>query len=726
VQVRNWFAAAGVAFAMMAGAGTAQGEIPDSLKSACVERTPHPGYSFRYCNDGNATTFGRAPNIGGVRGVRVPAKYDGFEGLPAKALDATSVPGSDPDGFVTLDVNLSLPTGPAPPGGYPLLVFMHGCCAGDRTAYERDSFNAPGEAWHYSNAWFASRGYAVVTYTSRGFRNQNATGGSTGETELDSRLYEINDFQHLAGQVADDPAFNVNSQKVVATGGSYGGGFTWMALTDPKWTSPGGKAMKLAAVAPKYGWTDIIYSLLPNGHHSQYPSDLPATDGSDSTTPFGIPKQSIVSVLYGTGQFGATFPATIDESFRCLFAAEPFETAPECQNPIANILPEFIRDRSAYYQNHWFERIVSDPSYRIPIFNAATFTDPLFTPVENLRMSNRIQALVPGYPIKQYFGDYQHFVQNKAKEWGDLCGADHHVCRFDEYPGGDQNATPAGLYRTGVTTRLNDFIDHYAQPSGNPSEPAPAHDVTAALQICPRNASAQFPADEPGATFTAASFFKLAPHTLRIGIGGTQITTNNPEPNPHATRSDPIANAFLNGLRCPFHTDPAGPGVAVYDSQPLAERATMLGATRVTVDYTASTADGVQLNARLYDVLPDGTQVMVDRGPYRVDSAAGPATFELHGNGWRFEPGHRIRIELTQDDSAYLKTSEVASTIQISGVTLRIPVREQQPPVREDYKNASRFCKADRAFLGEDAFRQKYGTNRNGANAHGKCVSRNN
>ena len=43
-------------------------------------------------------------------------------------------------------------------------------------------------------------------------------------------------------------------------------------------------------------------------------------------------------------------------------------------------------------------------------------------------MSNRLRASCPDYPIQQYFGDYQHFVQNKAKEWGDICGADHHVC----------------------------------------------------------------------------------------------------------------------------------------------------------------------------------------------------------------------------------------------------------------------------------------------------------
>jgi Tol biopolymer transport system component len=40
-------------------------------------------------------------------------------------------------------------------------------------------------------------------------------------------------------------------------------------------------------------------------------------------------------------------------------------------------------------------------------------------------------------------------------------------------------------------------------------------------------------------------------------------------------------------------------------------------------------------------------------------------------------------------------------------------------PKRSDYRTASQFCKAERAFLGNSAFRQKYGS---GANAYGKCV----
>lgn len=60
---------------------------------------------------------------------------------------------------------------------------------------------------------------------------------------------------------------------------------------------------------------------------------------------------------------------------------------------------------------------------------------------------------------------------------------------------------------------------------------------------------------------------------------------------------------------------------------------------------------------------------------------------------------------------------------QRTGVTTAEPVVAYTPdwqplvgPRRADYKNASHFCKAERAFLGEQEFRQKYGN-------HGGCVS---
>jgi hypothetical protein len=613
--------------------------------------------------------------------------------LPEKSPDANLVPGADPDGNIALDVDISVPTVPAPPGGYPLIAFMHGCCSGNKTSWEGTSFDTAGERWHYNNAWFASRGYVVINYTSRGFHNGESNGsrGSTGETQLDSRRYEVNDFQHLAGQVVDDAFFNVNPQEVVVTGGSYGGGFSWMTFTDPIWDSPGGVGMKLAAAAPKYGWTDLVYSRVPTGKHNQLPSLLPPFDGSASTVPIGIPKKSIVAALYDSGKTGippgsahATFSTPIDQAFGCLQSTDPYETNPACAFTISNTLPEFIDDRSAYYQNGFFAQLASDPAYRTPVFNAATFTDPLFPPSENRRMANRLLAAVPNYPIQQYYGDYQHFVQNKAKEWGDMCGADHHVCRFADYPGGDVNATPAGQVRTGATTRLNRFIDHYAQPPGNPSQPAPQFDVTASLQVCPQNSGPGQPADEPGATFTAGSFEGLTFGTLQLDMHGNQTTTNDASPNLHAENAEPIINSIVNGGRCPAESSSssAGPGVAVYTSDALDQSYTMLGATSVTIDYSATTAQGLQLNARLYDVFPDGSSVMVDRGVRRVESASGTLAYQLHSNGWRFPAGHRVRIEIAQDDDPYLRASTVPSTTTISHVTLRIPVREPTGYVR--------------------------------------------
>ena len=70
---------------------------------------------------------------------------------------------------------------------------------------------------------------------------------------------------------------------------------------------------------------------------------------------------------------------------------------------------------------------------------------------------------------------------------------------------------------------------------------------------------------------------------------------------------------------------------------------------------------------------------MVDRGPRRVTAGellAHKVTYELHGNGWRFAAGHRIRIEVAQDDDPYIKASAILSSGALSNVTLEIPVRE--------------------------------------------------
>jgi hypothetical protein len=248
------------------------------------------------------------------------------------------------------------------------------------------------------------------------------------------------------------------------------------------------------------------------------------------------------------------------------------------------------------------------------------------------------------------------------------------VCSVADYPRGDLNADPPTLARLGATTRLDPFLDYYARPPGDPSRSVPARDVTASLQVCPVNASPGFPADEPGQRITAPSFAELAPQNWHLEATGQQTTTNKAAPNSHAASADPIGNFITNGAHCPVETSPAGSGVATYDFPVLRGDTTMIGRGRVTVPHTGSGA-GLQLNARLYDVFPDGRAALVDRGGTVVSSPASVTTFDLNGNAWRFASGHRLRIELAQDDAPYVKASNQASTLTLAGVALDLPVR---------------------------------------------------
>jgi hypothetical protein len=469
------------------------------------------------------------------------------------------------------------------------------------------------------------------------------------------------------------------------TGSSYGAGLSWLALTDPTWNCAAlGRPqlqMRLAASAPKYGWTDLLYSFVPNGTHLR--DQLPPTDPAHASTrdPFGFPRESILDGLYTTGKFGSppngshlTFPPSVDQAVACLQSTDPYEQNPLCTGVLGPLEDGFLADRSAYYQNDFFAGLEAGTVPRVPLFGAGSLTSPLFSQVEQGRMVQRLKSVVSSYPVQEYYGAIGDFTQNKAKEWGDLCGADHHVCTQSDYPNGDLNADPPTLVRLGITTRLNRFVDYFTKPPGDPNAPRPAFDTTAALQICPANASAAFPADEPGELFRAARFGDLASQSLRLDASGAQTTVNAAAPNPHALSADPIANFVNNGGNCPVDSTPAGPGVAVYDLPPLAQDVTMIGRTRVTVPHTGA-GSGIQLNARLYEVLPSGDQVLVDRGGVRVVDPNATNTFDLNGNAWRFRKGDRLRIELAQDDAPYVKRSSEPSTLTLAGVTLQIPVR---------------------------------------------------
>ena len=647
-----------------------------SLKASCRTADALDGrrsnavqIPYRFCDDGLPPVGGRTPNEGVRRAVAVPQRYADYPGLPGRVSPDPDA-GADSKGFIALDTNVALPDPrrhPRPRGGYPLIVLLHGCCGGSKSDWH-GKIDARGEKWHYTDAWFAARGYVVLTYTSRGFVNAGGR-GSTGEAQFGHRAYEVNDLQYLAGLLAEDPFFGVNPERVVVSGSSYGGGVAWLAMTDATWRSPRRRIdMRLAAAAPKYGWTDLTQALVPNGQYRRDQISSPDPNLAVSRSPVGAPKRSVLEEL----STAATWAPEIEESFTCMTAATPVATNPLCGG-LLPLLSSFVEERSAYFQVRYLGRIAEDPDNWIPVFSAGSFSDQLYPLEEHRRMGDLLRSVSPDYPVKEYYGDLGHFTQSKGKEWADLCGDDSHPCLVDNYKRGF-NQSPRRFKRFGVTTRLNRFIDHYARPPGNKRQPRPNLDVTVALQTCSHNTSDDWPLNQPGERFSALSLAAFAQNRWLVELGGgSQSTAADVEPNPHATESDPVVNT-----ECSSHVTPAGTGVATYDSEELAGDITMIGQTRVTATVTGA-ASGVQLNARLYDVFPDGRQVLVDRGAHTLASEAETVELDLHGNGWRFPEGHRARIELAQDDDPYLRRRDDPADLTVTNVRLSMPIREIAP-----------------------------------------------
>jgi predicted acyl esterase len=701
-------------------------ELKDAVDDETAEDTELP---FVKCDDGLPA------GTGGANGIPVPVAYhsslagNDYSGLPRvadpdeiTAKNAMFDLAPDAEGErITLDVDITLPPSAGianeyvqpwkftktPRGGFPVIVLMHGCCSGNKNSWEAPTIDAAGERWHQSNAWYASQGYVVINYTARGFRNANDE-GSSGTTQLDSRSFEINDYQYLVGLLADHdaqrraaglkPIFNVNPRKVATVGGSYGGGFSWLALTDPRWKSPmTGTSIKLAAAAPRYGWTDLVEALIPSGHYFDVDPEtgqtavMPTTPAdAPSRHPIGVEKQSIVSLLYSSGNLldrdHTTFPAYMDDAYQRLQQGEPYSGDAQ----IEQIVDWFLNDRSAYYQERFWKQVSN--GMRVPIFMATTWTDPLFTTMQSgVAFYNKLKSINPKYPMQMYLGDYQHFVANKAKEWGDLCGDDHHVCIADDYrvDGVLKLASPASRVRVGANTRMNVFLDHYLRAKGT----APANRVWATTTICASNATEGFPVDEPGIEYRAGSWRGLAPGTKRFawsGGGVATTTTSSSAADNHAAESDPGFRYTQTNKCYATPSSEAVPGVVQYETEPIAESFTMMGLPMLKLTYTATATSGdYWVAARLFDKQPDGTITMVTRGVCRVNETTDPdvgcSAFQLWGNGWTFEKDHTLLLEVSQSDSPMFRKDNFPSSLALEAAELKLPLTE--PARRKDFRD---------------------------------------
>ena len=596
-----------------------------------------------------------------------------------------------------LDVDLTLPQ-PGSGGRHPLIVMLHGF-ANNKHEWEsltNDGDNA--DKWHWNNHWFAAHGFYVLTYTARGFfddgitrPDQPATPAGTpagcvrpgsacppnGTIHLKSREFEIRDTQWLAALVA--AAYpDLDPSEVAVSGGSYGGGESWMQASQPIWdansfaapSSPPLPVLQLQVAVPKYPWTDLAYSLAPNGHPGPWDgtsysaSQGSPTDPSDTGQgrPFGNAKFSYVAgfflegLIQGIFESGTTVtpstegPVDLPAWAARALGGDPYDVAGTEEPLVAQIRRGLTEFRGAFYQDDAWAAQVNNRE--VAVFSVSGWTDDLFPPVEAFRQFKYLKSLDRLWPVEVAVADVGHpRAQNPSFEW-------HHL-----------NDRAWGFLKEQIQRSHRQETEVFSLPT-----------------IC-----AHAPQTGPVQQLTGRT-----PEDLSNGSLTVTYTTPGALRNPKATpledpdnlATDPVVGFETNapGCRASSTQGKFVDATARFTgfSQPLDRPSIYVGLGRVKLTYTLNAVPPTTatLNARVWDVAPDGMALLVTRGTYRIDAPAYNAPTQtidlpLFGNQWTLDKGHEVRLDLTQVDyPTFLPSNSADAIITFDGADLVLPTRD--------------------------------------------------
>ena len=561
------------------------------------------------------------------------------------ASDDQRVPSFD---GLPMDVDVTLPAGGTAP--YPTIIMLHGF-PGTKESFESDSPEgkpAPTAAdparrdphtYRYNNVWYAQQGYAVVNVSSRGFGRSCGVPDSRTSPACDrgwfhpvaDQRYELHDFQYLLGLLVDEGVTNPDA--IGATGTSMGGGATMQLAflrdrirnvngTYSPWTSPGGKPIRLQAAYPRWGYSDLAYSLIPNGRALDYA--IPTKP--ESRSPFGVVKSSVLNLLAAGGGLGFTAPQGADPTadltnwVALANAGEPY------RDDAADLLKQITSFKSATGISGTTD---------VPLLIMMGWTDPVFPAIEALRPYNRLRAATKNAAeVTLQLGDVGHFTGGNP---------------IEQYRVFNDDALP--------------FFERHLKGQG-PALPLGA--VTAFLQGCPRGTAGSKP-------IFASSYSRLARGamvlTKRSGSvassGGSDVSAKAADPGQNGDRCLEVQGGSTKGTTVLSRTSPGF---------------TMLGLPRVTAEVK-TTGDFAQLDALLWEVRGPKSrrrQRLVDFGVFRLTpKQKGRIVFQLQGNGFKFAKGSTIKLELRGRTPNLYRPSNGKFRVSLRDIALEIPTRDK-------------------------------------------------
>ncbi len=126
---------------------------------------------------------------------------------------------------------------PEKPEGYPAIIMVH--------SWAMSRWQS-----HLYAPLFASDGYVVLSYDCRGW------GSSGGKVQCAGPEDEVHDLSDTLDWLLGQEEAPVNPERIGLTGISYGGGHSFLFAARDK---------RIRTIVPMHGWTDLRYSLVPNG-----------------------------------------------------------------------------------------------------------------------------------------------------------------------------------------------------------------------------------------------------------------------------------------------------------------------------------------------------------------------------------------------------------------------------------------------------------------------------
>jgi dienelactone hydrolase len=605
-------AAVVLALGLVAGLSACSGATPAPPPAGAAAGVPEPPppavprpFGTLTCAPRDGIRFCPGGLVGG-KDLRVPS----FDGVP-------------------LDADVALPaTGKGP---FPLIVMLHGL-GGSKQDWEVTKNDGA-----IDDVTMATKGYAVLMYTARGFGNSCGTAASRANTpacakgwiHLADQRYEIRDTQYLAGELVDE---GLVKPQIAVTGVSYGAGQTLelatlknrVRLTDGRlvpWTSPVHHVpMAIAAGYAMWPWDDLVTSLVPNGALLTTTSTPPSAD----TAPIGVEKQSWNTLLYGvtTGFYlappGVDPGADLTTWYKEITAGEPFSAADSAP----------LKELQTY---HSAVGIPLPAGGVPPVAIQSGWTDTLFPVTEALHFADGLTGASAHTPLLLIFDDNGH---------------------------GWAQAKPADVQRqtTAAITFLDTvMLDHDTPPTR----------VLAIGQTCPATAPSS-------PVLTASSWAALTTGSLRLSAAPAQTVTSS--------GGSPAVAAALNPAYQSKLCDPLPaarePGTAVAQ-QTMTKTTTLIGPLEVTA-HLHVVGDFPEMVGRLWDVGPGGTtRQLIEAGVVRpnVNQSTGATvtttgdtdvSFTLNPNEYTVPAGDTVELELVGSTAPWFRASNGTFTMTVT------------------------------------------------------------